>query len=269
MILFLPQCGVFYCARECCKEDVGVAKTHVALDMSWLGLERSTDNNGKVSFTFGKEEYVKQFHEEEPKDFRYDTYPNRSYKLFEKSVDRVLAWQISLNRTSDLQQNRVVYRVEQCQDSDGLKMAPDVFDGSWQPNIPREYLTVEYNHRLTLANSARMDGRHYATGCQHYHLPDTCWIIDPSSEHFFDIMVELPCLGQQRNRQSVIMVMNVNFLTDDGGEDLLGAMACITKHNKRKGAARSNTGDYGTMDAIGTHVQLSSAAADLPIAMLA
>ena len=49
MILFLPQCGVFYCARERHKEDVGVAKTHVALDMSWLRLERGIDNNGKVA----------------------------------------------------------------------------------------------------------------------------------------------------------------------------------------------------------------------------
>ena len=262
MILFLPQCGMFYCARERCKEDVGVAKTHVALDMSWLRLERSTNNNGKVSYTFGKGGYVKQFHEEEPKGFRYDEYPNRSYNLFEKSVDRVSAWRLSLNRTSDLQQNRVVYRVEQCRDSDGPKMAPDVFDGSWQPNIPREYLAVEYNQRFAVANSARMDGRHYAVGCHHYRLPETCWIIDPTSEHFVDIMVDLPCLGQQRNRQSVIMVRNVNFLTNDGGEDLLGLVACITKHNKalrlakRKGAARSNAGDYGTMHAIGTHVHL-------------
>jgi hypothetical protein len=51
MILFLPQCGVFYCARERCKKDVGVAKTHVALDMSWLRLERNTVNNGKVSYS--------------------------------------------------------------------------------------------------------------------------------------------------------------------------------------------------------------------------
>jgi hypothetical protein len=64
-----------------------------------------------------------------------------------------------------------------------------------------------------------------------------------------------------------IMVRKVNFLTDDGGEDLLGAMACITKHNKalqlakRKGAARSNAGNYGTMHAIGTHVHLDGVTA--------
>ena len=219
MIVFLPQCGVFYCARERRKEDVGVAKTHVALDMSWLRLERSTDDNGKVTYTFGKGGYVKRFHMEGTKHFRYQ-YPKRSDMRFEKVVDRVSAWRLSLNRTSDLQQNRVVYRVEQCLDSDGPRMAPDVFDGSWQPNIPREYLALEYNQRLAVANSVRMEGRHYAPGCHHYRLPDTCWIIDPTSEHFVDIMVDLPPLGLQRNRQSVIMVRNVNFLTDDGGGDL-------------------------------------------------
>ena len=40
MLLFLPQCGVFYCARERRGEEVGVFKSLVALDMSWLRLER-------------------------------------------------------------------------------------------------------------------------------------------------------------------------------------------------------------------------------------
>jgi hypothetical protein len=44
-------------------------------------------------------------------------------------------------------------------------------------------------------------------------------------------------------------------------------MACITKHNKvlqlakRKGAARSSAGDYGTMHAIGTHMRLDGVTA--------
>jgi hypothetical protein len=135
---------------------------------------------------------------------------------------------------SALQQDRVAYMVEQCVDSDGPKLAPDVFDGVWHPNIPREYLAHEYNKCLAAANSARMDGRHYASGCRHYRLPETCWIIDPTSEHFVEIMVDIPQLGEQKHRQSVIMVRNVNFLTDDGGpgEDLAGAIACITEHNR-------------------------------------
>ena len=75
-------------------------------------------------------------------------------------------------------------------------------------------------------------------------------------------MVDLPQLGEQKHRQSVIMVRNVNFLTDNGDVDLAGAIACIMEHNKasriarRKGAARTNASDYGTMHAIGTHVHL-------------
>ena len=239
MILFLPQCGVFYCARERRKEDDGVPRTHVALDMSWLRLKRSTDNKGNVSYTFGEGGYVKKFQADETLQTRNGA-----------GVSRVSAWRFSLNRTSALQQNRVVYRVEQCLDSDGPKLAPDLFDGSWHPKIPQEYLGLEYNKRLARANSARMDGRHYAPGCHHYRLPETCWIIDPTSEHFVDIMVDLPQVGEQKHRQSVsIMVRNVNFLTDDGNVDLPGAIACITEHNKalriarRKGAARANAGD--------------------------
>ena len=181
--------------------------------------------------------------------------------------NRVLAWRLSLNRTTDSQQDRVVYRVRQCLDEKGPKMAPDVIDGircTWK----EEDLALEYNRRLATANSARKDGRYYAQGCHHSRLPDKCWIIDPMLEHFVDIMVDLPRLGRQKNKQSVIMVRNVKFLSDDGGEDLGRAMACITKHNKalqlakRKGAARVNAGDYRTMHAIGPHVHFDGITID-------
>ncbi len=38
MILFLYQRSVFYCVRERRSADVGVLKTLVAVDMSWLCL---------------------------------------------------------------------------------------------------------------------------------------------------------------------------------------------------------------------------------------
>ena len=243
MILFFPQCGVFYCARECRSEEVGVSKTLIALDMSWLRLVRMTDSNGNVSYTFGDGGYVKRFHEER--------------------LDRVSGWRLPLNPTKASQQNLVAYRVVQCRDSEGPKLAPDVFDGHWQPNVPQEYLAVEYNRKLAAANSARKDGRHYAPGCHHYRLPDTCWIIDPTSQHFVDIMVDLPDLGHQKNRQSVVMVRNVKFLSDDDGGDFAGAMARITEHNqalrlaRSSGQARQNVGDVGTMHALGTRVHLN------------
>jgi len=62
MALFLPQCGVFYCCRERRHEDVGLVNTLIPLDMSWLRLKRETDSNRSVSYTFGKDGYVKRFH---------------------------------------------------------------------------------------------------------------------------------------------------------------------------------------------------------------
>ena len=265
MILFLPQCGVFYCARERRHEDVGVARTLVALDMSWLRLQRRYyREEGKIVYTFGEGGYVKRFYQEGILEGRY-TYYNGDTLTYKSQ--RVSAWRLSLNRTTDSQQDRVIYRVRQCLDEKGPKMAPDVIDGihrTWK----EEYLALEYNRRLATANSARKDGRHYAQGCHHSRLPEKCWVIDPTSEHFVDIMVDLPRLGRQKNKQSVVMVRNVSYLADDGGKRLFGAMACITKHNKalrlakRKGAARSSAGDYGTMHAIGTHVHFDGVTID-------
>ena len=63
MILFLPQCGVFCCARERRHEDVEVARMLVALDMSWLRLQRRYyREEGKIVYTFGGGGYVKQFY---------------------------------------------------------------------------------------------------------------------------------------------------------------------------------------------------------------
>jgi hypothetical protein len=250
MILFLPQCGVFYCARERRHEDVGVAGTLVALDMSWLRLRRRYDRVEKrVSYTFGEGGYVKRFHVENTDESL------RSYDYYLK----LSAWRLSLNRTTDSQQDRVVYRVRQCLDEKGPMMAPDVIDGV-RCTLGEKHLAAEYNRRLATANSARKDGRHYAQGCHHSRLSDGCWVIDPTEEHFVDIMVDLPRLGRQKNKQSVVMVRNVNCLTDDGGGSLRSAMSCIAKHNKalrlakRKGTARANTGDNGTMHALGSRV---------------
>ncbi len=46
MLLFLPQCGVFYCARERCHEEVGLPNTLVPLDMSCLQMQREEKRCG-------------------------------------------------------------------------------------------------------------------------------------------------------------------------------------------------------------------------------
>jgi hypothetical protein len=60
VILFLPQCGVFYCDRERRRGDVGLPGTLVAHDMSWLRLQR----NAGGSYTFGDDSFVKRFYSE-------------------------------------------------------------------------------------------------------------------------------------------------------------------------------------------------------------
>lgn len=63
-ILFLPQCGEFYCHRERRLGDVGVSKTHVAHDMSWLRLQRKVTDDGSVTYAFGSDSFVRGFFSE-------------------------------------------------------------------------------------------------------------------------------------------------------------------------------------------------------------
>lgn len=238
MILFLPQCGVFYCARERRDECVGVPKSLVPLDMSWLRLEREEGPAGRsVSYTFGEGGYVKRFHQQH--------------------VCSVSAWRISRRRTSYFRKKRVMYRVKQCSDSDGPMLAPDVFLGEDCASWPHDYLAAEYNKRLAGANSARKDGRHYAPSCHHFRIPERCWIIDPKMMNNVDLMVDVAKMGQFKDRQSVVMIRNAFF--GDGDE---GVLNDITLHNEvlrrrsSKGSARAKGGDVGTMHAIGTLVDL-------------
>ena len=64
LLLLLPQCGVFYGAREHRSEEVGMFKSLVALNMSWLRLERMVGADGTGSYSFGKGSYVKKFYSE-------------------------------------------------------------------------------------------------------------------------------------------------------------------------------------------------------------
>jgi hypothetical protein len=116
MILFLPQSRVFYCAREPRNKCVGVAKSLVPLDMSWLRLEREVKRDGSVSYTFGEGGYVKQMHRQHASD------------LIPENCS-ISAWRILTRRTLEFRQNQMVNRARQCSDSDGNMLAPDFFWG--------------------------------------------------------------------------------------------------------------------------------------------
>ena len=72
----------------------------------------------------------------------------------------------------------------QCHDTNGPKIPPDVFSGEDARTWPQEELAVMYHQKLASTNSARrVNGRHYyASGCHHFNLPPTCWVLDPMND---------------------------------------------------------------------------------------
>ncbi|KAI2497449.1 hypothetical protein MHU86_17053 [Fragilaria crotonensis] len=52
-LAFIPDAGIFYCARERHHPDSGVDNTLIPLDMSWLRLHHCHDCNGSGVYTFG------------------------------------------------------------------------------------------------------------------------------------------------------------------------------------------------------------------------
>ena len=263
MILFLPQCGVFYCARERRHEEVGLLNTLVPLDMSWLRLRREEKLDGSIAYTFGEGGYVKRFHDQTVSQF--------------PECNKISAWKILTGRTLDFRQNRLMYRARQCSDADGPMLAPDVFSGEDAGCWPQPYLAAEYKSRFARSTSARLGGRHYASGCHHFKIPDTCWIIDPTVTHCVDIMVDTATVGRCSDRQSIVMIRNVLVVDSDDDREsdryvpdwdrdthLIGDLNHITFHNEvlrrraPRGTARTRGADVGTMHSIGTHVELDN-----------
>ena len=103
------------------------------------------------------------------------------------------------------------------------------------------------------------------------------------TEHYVDIMIDVAPTGQCMDMQSVVMIRNLMVVDDDIAEAyndkplmgrrlneareetrralaLVGAMSHITFYNNvlrttpGPGTARANSGDVGTMYAIGTHI---------------
>jgi len=271
-ILFLPQAGVFYCARERRKADAGVPNSYIPLDMSWLRMERKQtfrprsgySHEARFSYTFGADGYVKCFSSSKSTP----GYPD---------FDFVSAWRISLDRTIERRAKRTIYRVNQCLDADGPMLAPNVFDGEDANSWPHVDLQQEYNRRLSSSNSAKKNGRHYASGCHHYRLPKDCWILDPwKGDENVDICVDVATVGRCSDRQSLVMIRNL--LVHDNEEEresplydqsrdknvyLFGALNHIAFANtllmKQSGngvTVRSGTGDVGRMYGLGTGVKL-------------
>ena len=240
VILFLPQCGVFYCSRDRHAGDAGLPGTLRAYDASWLRLHRSESEKYLPSYTFGEGGFVRRFYSE-------TKLPCGSHQ--------VSAWRISTGRLLPDQQVRLVYRASQGADGDLPVLPPDFIGGMDYRDVPSDYRAHEYRDRLKASSSAREGCRHYVDGARHYNLPESCWKIDPSTHHFVDLRITE---NGTPYRESVVMVRNVGKMDphDDRQQflsRLTGRCAAIRLANG-KGTARAKSSDVGGMIAIGTRI---------------
>ena len=153
-----------------------------------------------------------------------------------------------------------VFTSTQCADHEGPRMQPDFIAGHDVGAWPVADRAQEYNRRLVNSNSTRVGGRHYAPGCLHLNIPDTCWIVDPEERPFVDIVVDIaPPVSSTIERKSVIMVRSILDASLKlrychlNQHDVVGSLDAIVEHNsllRRQvpvGTARQNKGDVGTM----------------------
>ena len=254
LLAFLPGVGVFYCGKEWRRKTEGVEGSRAHLEMSWFRI-RSTEEPPSTSgfrLRFREDGYVKRF--------------NAVSTGARPGSQTVSAWRVSYNIAPPTF-SRVVFTSTQCADHDGPRMPPDLVGGHDIGSWPVADRAQEYNSRLADSNSARVGGRHYAQGCLHLNIPETCWIVDPMEYPFVDIIIDIaPTDFCPAGRKSVIMVRSI--LDNSGklrychldGQDLLHSLDVIGEHNsllRRQapvGTVRQNAGDIGTMHAIGTRV---------------
>ena len=240
VILFLPQCGVFYCSRDCHAGDAGLAGTLRAYDMSWLRLHRSESERYSPSYTFGDDGFVRRFYSE---------------TKLPCGAREVSAWKISTGHVLPGQQVRLVYRASQGADKDLPPLPPDFIGGMDFRDVPSDYRAHEYRDRLKASPSAKEGCRHYVDGSRHYDLPESCWIVDPNIHHFIDVHVTINGIP---DRESVVMVRNVGKM--DPRDNRQQFLSCLTERctairlANGKGTARAKSSDVGGMIAIGTRI---------------
>jgi hypothetical protein len=266
-ILFLPQCGVFYCHRDRHVGDAGVPGSLRAYDMSWLRLRREEGTSDDFpSYTFGSDSFVRRFYSESrgnPEPYG----PNHLAQFRYLSENRrVSAWRISTGYRHCSLQNRVVYRAVQCHDAELPGLPPDFIAGIDLRNVPPDYRAYEFRNQLKTSSSAKFDCRHYVDGSHHYDIPDSCWVIDADETHFVDVHVGVVGIP---DRESVVMVRNVTKI--DAHDDHLELLERLTSRCRElrvsgaRGTARAKSADVGSMFALGTRVETKESPAGPPV----
>ena len=259
VLLFLPQCGIFYCHSERRKGDAGVPGTFVAHDMAWLRMRR------EAKYAFGNDGYVRSFYREGNVSAPTSKTVGRQAQLLDDHAESrhyVTAWRFSTGRLQS-STRRMMFRAIQCSDACGPKLPPDVVNGFDINVVSADQRAGQYRKLLNRSPSAKKDGRHYVDGCHHYHLPASCWIIDPRETPIVDICIDIDDEEDDgvggKGRQSLVMIRDVVQIDDEQADSLLG---CITSQcsafRKSTGMARNKTLDVGKMIAIGTHIEYNN-----------
>jgi hypothetical protein len=257
LIGFVPNAGVFYCSSERRRADTGVEKTLIPHDMSWLRLHRSevvgsAQRSGVPVYTIGDGGYIKRLH-----CGGSDGLP-------------VSVWRMTYNILRD---KRVIIRANQCADHDGPMLPPDVISGQcFSSGWPREVLALEFNSILAGSNSARLGGRHYATGTRYFELPSSCLVVDPVVDPMVDVVVDIAPFGTSVDRQTVVRVRHALMLKTDPlppEQDvelrlarrtswlmrITECNAAIRRGMRTSSGVRSAGGDVGCMYALGMRVE--------------
>ena len=121
-----------------------------------------------------------------------------------------------------------MFRAIQCSDACGPKLPPDTVNGFNMNVVAANERADQYRTLLSRSSSAKKDGRHYVDGCHHYHLPASCWIIDPRETPIVDICFDIDDEeddgGGGKGRQSLVTIRDVVQI-DEQADSLL---ECIT-----------------------------------------
>jgi hypothetical protein len=260
LVAVLPEAGVFYCHRERRKEYVGVANTHVPLDINWLRIVK----NGSRDNRFATGGYVKRLWDGDPECVW-------KWKISRRSDAFAIPDQLTLplsTRTNTVRSRlKTVHQVAQCADEDSPRLPPDYINkvDRWKESV--QVLRREYLEKYATSSSAKRNCRHYVARYLHKNIdPDLVWVIDPSVDGDTDVNVSVhirhPGGGDNVAlvRNSLVQIRYLPHAVSDSKRllDMIHAHASSLGLSPKKGAVvRSNCGDMGKMHAIGTRVHLN------------
>jgi len=193
-VVYLPECGIFYCHRERRTKFVGTQGEHVPLDANWLRLRRH-DASGISWFARGS--YIKRLMSVD--------------KDGEKHKNSVWRWTIELSPTTILEKlnlhvkhpmTTIVSRCYQCPDTHGPVLPPDFINDQDKSSMDRDELRSCYKQAFMESKSVRHGCRHYVNGFLHRKIdPLVTYVINPKD-------LEGNALGQ--NLQVLVQVDNPN-----------------------------------------------------------